>query len=149
MSSGGEAAGRLDGLLSAVTAALLVVAGGMVVAGLVGPGPDGPSSRIVPAAAPLVTLGGAVGVSLGFGSSCTLQAVALSSETTGLVLMGPPAGTDPEDVVVGDLQAPEGISSIDGVVPEGDSVVARVTVPDPGGPLEVLGRLGLPGTEFC
>jgi len=109
----------------------------------------GPTPEPVPAAAPLVTLGGAVGVSLDVVSSCTMQAVTLSSRTTGLVLLGPPEGTAPEDVTVGDLEVPEGLSSIEAVSAEGDSVVAQVTVPGPEGPQVLLRRLGLPGTGFC
>ncbi len=111
--------------------------------------PEAAATEPVPAAAPLVALGGAVGVSVDFDSSCTLQAFTLSSETAGLVLLGPPAGTEPSDVTVDDLLVPDGISSVDAVSPQGDSVVAQVTVPGPGGPMEVLSRLGLPGTEFC
>jgi hypothetical protein len=112
--------------------------------------PDaGSSSEPGPLAARLADLGGAVGYSIDLNGSCAAEAVSLSSTTRGSVLLTPPEGVAPDAVGVDTLEVPDAFSSIDTVTPAGDAVRLEVTVPDAGGPLRYLRRLGLPGTEFC
>lgn len=103
-----------------------------------------------PAAGRLTGLGGGVGMAFDVdGGACFPQAVALTSPTEATVLLGPARGVSPGETTVDDLTAPEGVTSIDAVAAEGDLVRADVTVADPTVPVEILRRLGLPGSEFC
>ena len=106
------------------------------------PDPGSPAAR-------LVDLGGALGQSFDQTGGCSLEAFSLSSPTEGTVLVGPPPGTSAGDVTIDQLEVPDGFSSIEAVAPAGRSVRARVTVASAAAPLELVTRLGLPGTDFC
>ncbi len=114
------------------------------------PGRASGASTLDAAAARLLDLGGALGVSLGYDlGPCAMLTASLSSPTSATVLLRPPAGTAPEEVTTDDLDVPDAFEQITAVEPDGDLVRAEVAIEDAEAPLELLRRLGLPGTTFC
>lgn len=114
------------------------------------PGQASDTSALAPPATRLLDLGGAVGVSLGPDlGSCTLLTASLSSPTSATVLLRPPPGVTPEEVTTDRLQVPDAFERISGVEPDGELVRVAVTMESASAPIDLLRRLGLPGTEFC
>lgn len=109
-----------------------------------------PTLQPGPAGARLAELGGAVGVAMRADlGPCALHAVTLTSRTEATLLVGPPAGTAPEEVSLDDLVVPDGLSSLEAVGADDDLLRVAVSTASPVEPLDLLRRLGLPGTDFC
>lgn len=109
-----------------------------------------PAEEPGPAGERLLDLGGAVGVAMRADlGPCAVHAVTLTSRTEATFLVGPPVGTSPEEVSVNDLVVPDALSSIEAVTADDDLLRVVVSTASPVEPLDLLRRLGLPGTEFC
>jgi len=116
------------------------------------PPADGPV-EVSGAAALLTALGGDTGFAVTIiDEPCTPTAASLESTTNVVFLVVPPDGTAAREVSAEDLTAPDGVTSIERVEPaEVDEGLLRVsaTVEDPGVPVSLLTRLGLPSAAFC
>lgn len=99
----------------------------------------------------LAALGGTLGYSLPIlgDTPCELRTVSVTSPTTARALFSPRPGLDPADVSPDDLIEPDGVSAVNEVAPYGDQVMAELEIDDPGVPMEIYRRLGLPGTSIC
>lgn len=99
----------------------------------------------------LAALGGTLGYSLPVleDTPCELKTVSVTSPTTARALFTPPPGLDPAEVSPDDLTKPYGVSAVNEVAPYGDQVMAELEIDDPGVPMEIYRRLGLPGTSIC
>lgn len=92
---------------------------------------------------------GIAGYGVSLREPCVLSAVSLSSPTRAEGAFEPPRGTPARDVTA------EQISRLDGIEAAGEVSVAgglaRVTMEleNPSAPVELLQRLGLPGSTFC
>ena len=77
--------------------------------------------------------------------SYTWNLVHLVAAVTGVL----PRVVQHDEVSPDDLTKPYGVSAVNEVAPYGDQVMAELEIDDPGVPMEIYRRLGLPGTSIC